>query len=147
MPYHPEILIATRDQRLVLLEYRPESDAAVAMHPDQANVFEKVPAPAPAPTPSPVFLTPPFARPSMQAQASLSGSVRLAQRRQAAAVATGFVDPTLPSDPSAAATSEPRRQRVAVLTKAMDVLCFNHDLNLLWERSLEVDIQRDVYVM
>ena len=83
----------------------------------------------------------------MQAQASLSGSVRLAQRRQAAAVATGFVDPTLPSDPSAAATAEPRRQRVAVLTKAMDVLCFNHDLNLLWERSLEVDIQRDVYVM
>ena len=82
-----------------------------------------------------------------QARASLAGSVRLAQRRQAAAVATGFVESARAIDLAAAAPSEPRRQRVAVLTKGMDVLCLDHNLNLLWERSLEVDIERGLYVM
>jgi hypothetical protein len=35
-----EILVATRDQRLLLLAYRPESDAAAATHPDRANIVE-----------------------------------------------------------------------------------------------------------
>jgi len=60
-------------------------------------------------------------------------------------MATGFLqlyDPT-----QARAGGEPRRQRVAVITKGMDVLLFDHRLNLLWEQSLHVDIPQGVYVM
>jgi hypothetical protein len=68
--------------------------------------------------------------------------VRLARRRQAAALATGFVDA------GEGGPGQPRpHQRVAVLTKGFDVLLYNHDLNILWERSLEIDIQRGLYVM
>ena len=37
-----EIIMAMPDRTLRVFEYRPESDAAATVHPDHANVVEKV---------------------------------------------------------------------------------------------------------
>jgi len=80
-----------------------------------------------------------------QARTSLAGNYRVGTRRLAAAMATGFLQLYDPAQGRAG--GEPRRQRVAIITKGMDVMLFDHRLNLLWEQSLHVDIPQGVYVM
>jgi hypothetical protein len=76
------------------------------------------------------------------AQASLlPAHVRVASGRRAVALAVGHVDAQGGSgEPLRAnATAPPRKSVTAVLTAGWTVLCFDHNLRLLWEHALGAD--------
>lgn len=82
-----------------------------------------------------------FAPARVLARASLlPAHVRVASGRRAVALAVGPLDPPAPKVNASAAP--PRKSFVLALTASWSLLCFDHNLRLLWERSLADSLPR-----
>ena len=78
------------------------------------------------------------------ASASLMPSnVRVAAGRRAVALAAGHIDPPVAKDASVKKTN---KGVVVVVTAAWHVLCFDHNLKLMWENSLQAEFPRHARV-
>ena len=78
------------------------------------------------------------------ASASLMPSnVRVAAGRRAVALAAGHIDPPVTKDASVKKTN---KGVVVVVTAAWHVLCFDHNLKLMWENSLQAEFPRHARV-
>lgn len=61
----------------------------------------------------------------------LPDKIRIASGRQAVAMATGVIDRTYRQ-------GQPLKQVLVVVTSGWSVMCFDHNLNKLWEANLQV---------
>ena len=78
------------------------------------------------------------------ASASLMPSnVRVAAGRRAVALAAGHIDPPVAKD---ATVKKTNKGVVVVVTESFHVLCFDHNLKLMWENSLQEQFPRHARV-
>lgn len=61
----------------------------------------------------------------------LPDKVRILSGRRAVAMETGFIDKSY-------SQKEPRKQVLVVVTSGWSVMCFDHNLNKLWEVNMQV---------
>jgi len=81
---------------------------------------------------------------AVKLEASLLPSIKVRVGREAVALSTGYLDPYT--------EKEMRKQVVVVVTREWTVLCFDHNLKLLWESNVqehfpEHDAHREVAVL
>jgi len=69
----------------------------------------------------------------------LALETRVIKKRQPAAVGVGYFDLYKPNQPT-------RKQYIVILNQGWSILCYNHKLELLWERSIDFQIPKDYYI-